>query len=89
MLASMSQWLTLSRAAHLPGVSRIALQKRIREGELRSFDGMVAADDLQRTLTRHHALFESLHPRLAEARAPAAAARRGPGAGAGRPGARR
>lgn len=48
MLANMSQWLTLSRAAHLLGISRVALQKRIREGELRSFDGMVAADDLQR-----------------------------------------
>ncbi|MCX7165365.1 MAG: 2Fe-2S iron-sulfur cluster-binding protein [Rhodocyclales bacterium] len=45
----MSQWLTLSRAAHLLGISRVALQKRIREGELPSFDGMVAADDLQRT----------------------------------------
>jgi CDP-4-dehydro-6-deoxyglucose reductase len=44
----MSSWLTLSRAAHLLGISRVALQKRIREGELRSFDGMVAADDLQR-----------------------------------------
>ncbi|MDK9714338.1 MAG: 2Fe-2S iron-sulfur cluster-binding protein [Sulfuritalea sp.] len=44
----MSQWLTLSRAAHLLGISRVALQKRIRDGELRSFDGMVAADDLQR-----------------------------------------
>lgn len=49
MLANMSQWLTLSRAAHLLGISRVALQKRIREGELPSFDGMVAADDLQRT----------------------------------------
>jgi CDP-4-dehydro-6-deoxyglucose reductase len=49
MLAGMSQWLTLSRAAHLLGISRVALQKRIREGELRAFDGMVAADDLQRT----------------------------------------
>ena len=45
----MSQWLTLSRAAHLLGISRIALQKQIRDGELQSFDGMVAADDLQRT----------------------------------------
>ena len=49
MLANMSQWLTLSRAAHLLGISRVALQKRIREGELPSFDGMVTADDLQRT----------------------------------------
>ncbi|MDP2826181.1 MAG: 2Fe-2S iron-sulfur cluster-binding protein [Sulfuritalea sp.] len=45
----MSQWLTLSRAAHLLGISRVALQKRIREGELPSFDGMVDAEDLQRT----------------------------------------
>ncbi|MCX7156208.1 MAG: 2Fe-2S iron-sulfur cluster-binding protein [Rhodocyclales bacterium] len=127
MLASMSQWLTLSRAAHLLGISRVALQKRIREGELRSFDGMVAADDLQRawpqldleesgsfektrairedafakrlrervlpsqealaqrlfaqgqdlaelqrTLTRYHALFETLHARLAAVPAPTA-----------------
>ncbi len=48
MLAGMAQWLTLSRAAHLLGVSRVALQKRIREGELPSFDGMVDAEDLQR-----------------------------------------
>ena len=41
MLACMSQWLTLSRAAHLLGISRVALQKRIREGDLPSFDGMV------------------------------------------------
>lgn len=127
MLASMSQWLTLSRAAHLLGISRVALQKRIREGELRSFDGMVAADDLQRswpelnlddsgsfektrairedafarrlrervlptqealaqrlfaqgqelaelqrTLTRYHALFETLRARLAAGPAPGA-----------------
>lgn len=45
----MSQWLTLSRAAHLLGISRMALQKRIREGELPSFDGMVTVDDVQRT----------------------------------------
>ncbi len=49
MLAGMSQWLTLSRAAHLLGISRVALQKRIRDGELPSFDGMVDAEDLQRT----------------------------------------
>lgn len=49
MLAGMSQWLTLSRAAHLLGISRMALQKRIREGELSSFDGMVTVDDVQRT----------------------------------------
>lgn len=42
----MSQLLTLSRAAHLTGVSRAVLQKRIRDGELSSFDGMVSTDDL-------------------------------------------
>lgn len=45
----MTQWLTLSRAAHLLGISRVTLQKRIREGDLPSFDGMVDAEDLQRT----------------------------------------
>ncbi|KAF0164134.1 MAG: ferredoxin [Rhodocyclaceae bacterium] len=127
MLTGMSQWLTLSRAAHLLGISRVALQKRIREGELRSFDGMVTAEDvqlawpelnlddsgsfektrairedafarrlrervlptqealaqrlfaqgqelaeLQRTLTRYHTLFESLHARLGATPAPTA-----------------
>ncbi len=125
MLAAMSQRLTLSRAAHLLGISRMALQKRIREGELSSFDGMVSVDELQRvwpqldleesgsfektrairedafarrlrervlpsqealaqrlfaqgqelaelqrTLTRYHALFEALQERLAAAPAP-------------------
>ncbi|MDZ4251303.1 MAG: 2Fe-2S iron-sulfur cluster-binding protein [Sulfuritalea sp.] len=124
----MSQRLTLSRAAHLLGISRMALQKRIREGELPSFDGMVSVDDvqrvwpqldleesgsfektrairedafarrlrervlpsqealarrlfaqgqelaeLQRTLTRYHALFEALQARLAAAPTPGAA----------------
>jgi CDP-4-dehydro-6-deoxyglucose reductase len=124
----MSQWLTLSRAAHLLGISRVALQKRIREGELPSFDGMVTVDDvqrawpqldldasgsfektrairedafarrlrervlptqealaqrlfaqgqelaeLQRTLTRYHALFEALRARLDAMPPPAAA----------------
>jgi CDP-4-dehydro-6-deoxyglucose reductase len=44
----MTQWLTLSRAAHILGISRVTLQKRIREGDLPSFDGMVDAEDLQR-----------------------------------------
>ena len=49
MLANMSQWLTISRAAHLLGISRVALQKRIREGDLPSFDGIVTVDDVQRS----------------------------------------
>lgn len=44
----MPQLLTLSRAARLVGTSRVALQQKIRSGELPSFDGMVSADDLLR-----------------------------------------
>jgi CDP-4-dehydro-6-deoxyglucose reductase len=44
----MPQFLTLSRAARLVGTTRGALQKRIRAGELATFEGMVAAADLQR-----------------------------------------
>lgn len=48
----MRQWLTVSRAAHILGVSRASLQQRIREGDLPSFDGMVDAEDLQRAWPR-------------------------------------
>ena len=44
----MPQLLNLSRAARLVGVTRVALQKKIKEGVLASFDGMVAAEDLLR-----------------------------------------
>jgi len=44
----MGQMLTLSRAARLVGASRVALQLKIRSGELPSFDGMVSAEDLLR-----------------------------------------
>jgi CDP-4-dehydro-6-deoxyglucose reductase len=44
----MSQLLTLSRAAHLIGTTRAALQKQIASGELPSFDGSVSTADLQR-----------------------------------------
>jgi CDP-4-dehydro-6-deoxyglucose reductase len=44
----MAQLLPLSRAARLVGASRVALQQKIRSGELPSFDGMVAAEDLLR-----------------------------------------
>lgn len=42
----MSQLLSLSRAARLVGVNRSELQKRVKEGELSTFDGMVNVDDL-------------------------------------------
>jgi len=44
----MSQLLSLSRAARLVGSSRVALQQKIRSGELPSFDGMVTTADLLR-----------------------------------------
>ena len=44
----MTRLITLSRAAHLSGLTRGALQKKIREGELPSFDGMVSTEDLCR-----------------------------------------
>jgi CDP-4-dehydro-6-deoxyglucose reductase len=40
--------LTLSRAARLAGVTRGVLQKKIRDGELASFEGMVRIDALLR-----------------------------------------
>ncbi|BAN35871.1 ferredoxin [Sulfuricella denitrificans skB26] len=44
----MPQLLNLSRAARLVGVTRVALQKKIKDGVLASFDGTVAAEDLLR-----------------------------------------
>ena len=42
----MSQLLSLSRAARLVGVNRSELQKRVKQGELTTFDGMVNVDNL-------------------------------------------
>lgn len=50
----MSQLLTLSRAARLVGIARGALQKRIKDGELPTFEGMVAPDDLLRVYPQAH-----------------------------------
>ena len=44
----MSQLLSLSRAARLAGVSRAEMQKRIRRGELTTFEGQIAVGDLLR-----------------------------------------
>ena len=44
----MPQLLTLSRAARLIGVTRGALQKRIRDNELETFEGKVRVSDLLR-----------------------------------------
>jgi CDP-4-dehydro-6-deoxyglucose reductase len=42
----MSQQLALSRAAKLIGISRAALQKRIKDGGLHSFDGTISTEEL-------------------------------------------
>jgi CDP-4-dehydro-6-deoxyglucose reductase len=52
----MPQLLTLSRAARLVGIARGALQQRVKDGELPTFEGMVAAADLVRLYP--HARFE-------------------------------
>ncbi|MCP3866587.1 MAG: 2Fe-2S iron-sulfur cluster binding domain-containing protein [Gammaproteobacteria bacterium] len=44
----MPQFLNLSRAARLAGVTRGELQKKIRKGELKTFEGEVAVNDLLR-----------------------------------------
>ncbi len=44
----MTRLLTLSRAARLVGVTRGALQKKIKSGELPAFEGKVDAEDLLR-----------------------------------------
>lgn len=44
----MTQWLTLSRAARLIGVSRGALQRQVREGLLPSNEGLVSIEGLLR-----------------------------------------
>jgi len=44
----MPQWLTISRAAKLIGVTRGAMQKKILDGELDSFDGLVSTEQLAR-----------------------------------------
>ena len=44
----MTQLLSLSRAARLAGVTRADLQKRIRRGDIKTFEGEVAVSDLLR-----------------------------------------
>ena len=44
----MTHWLTLSRAAHLVGVSRGVLQEKIRNGELHTSEGTVSTEELLR-----------------------------------------
>jgi CDP-4-dehydro-6-deoxyglucose reductase len=50
----MTQLLTLSRAAQLIGVTRGTLQKKIRDGELAAYDGLVASEELLRVYPDLH-----------------------------------
>ncbi len=61
----MPQLLTLSRAARLVGVARGALQKRIKTGELPTFEGLVAAADLHRLFPNARFEDEDLFERYA------------------------
>jgi len=61
---NMSQLLTLSRAARLVGVSRGALQKKVKDGELPTFEGMVAPNDLLRVYPQAHLEDNTLLDRL-------------------------
>lgn len=45
----MPELLTLTRAARLVGISRGALQKKIKDGELATFEGKVRSEDLLRS----------------------------------------
>lgn len=44
----MTQLLSLSRSARLAGVTRAEIQRRIRRGELTTFEGEIAVSDLLR-----------------------------------------
>jgi len=48
----MAELLSLTRAARLVGVSRGALQKRIKNGEIQTFEGQVSAEELLRAYPR-------------------------------------
>ena len=50
----MSQWVTVWRAAHLVGVPRSVLQKRVRDGELQTADGLVSTEALARLYPLAH-----------------------------------
>ena len=62
----MPQFLTLTRAARLVGITRGALQSRIKAGELATFEGMVSAEDLLRAYPETRLEDNSAFERLAQ-----------------------
>jgi len=60
----MSGLLSLSRAARLVGVSRGALQRKVRDGVLDSFEGMVRVSDLLRAFPGTQLEDEAEHARV-------------------------
>lgn len=73
--ASMPELLTLSRAARLVGVPRGTLQKRIKDGELPTFEGMVKASDLLKVFPKTRLEDNAVLERLAHLRESAYARR--------------
>ena len=62
----MTSLLTLSRAARLVGVTRGALQKRIKDGELETFEGQITTDELLRLYPKAHLEDDALLERLTQ-----------------------
>ena len=62
----MSEWLTLTRAARLGGVSRGMLQKKIQEGSLQTFEGKVAPAELLRVYPQARLEDNGVFERLAK-----------------------
>ncbi|MGC2520622.1 MAG: 2Fe-2S iron-sulfur cluster-binding protein [Burkholderiales bacterium] len=60
----MAQLLTLSRAARLMGMTRGVLQKRIRDGDLPSHDGMVSTEDLLIAFPGAHLADDAIFERI-------------------------
>lgn len=65
------QLLTLSRAARLVGITRGALQKKIRDSELSTFEGKIAITDLLRTYPTAKLEDDSMLERVTEIKAKA------------------
>ncbi|MHB1566804.1 MAG: 2Fe-2S iron-sulfur cluster-binding protein [Acidiferrobacter sp.] len=62
----MPEWLTLTRAARLIGVSRGMLQKRVQEGALQAFEGKVALAELVRAYPQARFEDSGIFERLAQ-----------------------
>jgi len=71
----MSRLLTLSRAARLVGVRRGVLQQRVKDGELATFEGMIALADLLRAYPDTHVVDDTMLERVEQIKRDAIAKR--------------